>query len=137
MFVYCSALIYVLIFAHSLKMCSYTPQNGSKTIKEIIKEMKYSCSVHSVCIASQWQLEYHLKSCFKYFMGTTKAALISSNLRSCSTQQAQTSSTVVSEGTPIQTVENMFQAYEDSLAFVDFFPSLSVNDSTLHIIQLI
>lgn len=70
-------------------------------------------------------------------MGTTKAALISSNLRSCSTQQAQTFSTVVSEGTPIQTVENMFQAYEDSLAFVDFFPSLSVNDSTLHIIQLI
>lgn len=91
-FVYCYTLIYVLSFAHRLKTCSYASQNGSKTIEEINKEMKHSCSVHSVCTAVQWQLKCHLKYRFKFCMGTTKAALIPSSLRSCSTQHAQTSS---------------------------------------------
>lgn len=91
MFVYCCTLIYVPSFAHRLKMCSYTPQSGSKTIEEIIKEMKHSCSVHSVCAAAQWQLKCHLKYRFKFCTGTTKAALIPSNLN-CSIQEAQTSS---------------------------------------------
>lgn len=91
MFVHCYTLIYVLSFAHRLKMFSCTPQNGSKAIEEIIEEMKHSCSVHSVCAAAQWQLKCHLKYRFKFCTGTTKAVLIPSNLRS-STQQAPTSS---------------------------------------------
>lgn len=73
MFVHCYTLIYVLSFAHRLKMFSSTPQNGSKAIEEIIKEMKHSCSVHTVHAAAQQQLKCNLKYRFKFCTGTTKA----------------------------------------------------------------
>jgi len=60
MFDYYYTLIYVPSVAHGLKVYSYTTLNGSKTIEEIIKEMKHSCFIHSVCAGLQWQLKCHL-----------------------------------------------------------------------------